>query len=92
MEYDIEPEEPVSAAVVRAVSTFEQRDPIALAPLHETVDADALDALFASARGNESAQRGCVSFTFSDSFVTVDADGQISVVPDTAPSAEPGYQ
>jgi len=82
----------VSAAVVRAVSTFEQRDPLALPPLHETVDGDALDALFTSTGGDGTTQRGCVSFVFSASFVTVDSDGRITVVPATAPAAEPASQ
>ncbi|WP_424001854.1 HalOD1 output domain-containing protein [Haloarcula salina] len=91
MEYEPDQEEPVSAAVVHAVSTFEQRDPTALPPLHDTVDPDALDALFAPTGGGAE-QRSCVSFTFSASFVTVDADGRVTVVPDAAPAAEPACQ
>lgn len=84
MEFEPEPREPVSATVVHAVSTLEQRDPTALPPLHDAVDPDALDALFAPTGGNGAAHRGCVSFTFSASFVTVSADGRITVVPESA--------
>jgi hypothetical protein len=65
MEYEIGPEEPVSQAVITSVSNFENTAPTDLPMLHESLDPEALDRLFA---GN-----GCkrVSFAYSNSKITV---------------------
>lgn len=85
MEYEPKPDEPVSMAVVRAVSSFEDRPETSLPPLHDAINPDALDALFAS--GGETADRsGSVSFVFSDSAVTVDEAGHVIVEAHTSSS------
>ncbi|WP_324663077.1 HalOD1 output domain-containing protein [Haloarcula sediminis] len=66
---------PMTVAVVEAVSSFENCDPTDLPPLYDTLDADALDALFETDGG-----RGCtVSFPFSDSHVTIENGERIVV-------------
>jgi len=66
MEYEVNTEEPLPVAVIQAVSQAENSPPEALPPLTETVDPDALDNLFRRGRS------GSVSFTYSESVVTVD--------------------
>ncbi len=75
MEYTRNPDTSMTIAVVEAVSSFENCDPTALPPLHDTVDTDALDALFRS--GDD---RICnVSFAVSDSHVTIENGERIVV-------------
>lgn len=72
VEYEIGTEEPVSMAVIRAVSAVEGREPQHLRPLGEVLDTDALDALF-DVQGNGSPRTGGrVSFTYSNCEVSVD--------------------
>lgn len=42
---------PPSQAVVDAVATAEERDPIELSPLYDSIDTDALDALLEDPQG-----------------------------------------
>lgn len=67
--------EPLSFSVVRAVATRSGKDPAAVQSLHDVVDPDALDALFADRRG----RNGALSFTLDGHDVTVHADGGIVV-------------
>jgi len=72
MEYDIGADEPVSTAVVRAVSAAEGRDPQSLPPLANVLDTDALNALFGS-RGDGAARTGGrLSFVYSNCRLTID--------------------
>jgi hypothetical protein len=48
VDYDIDPDERVSMAVVRAVSAVDGRIPESLPPLAERIDPGALDAVFAA--------------------------------------------
>ena len=83
MEHTRNTDTSMTVAVVEAVSSFENRDPTALPPLHEVVDADALDAMFDTERVANS-DRGCrVSFGFSDSHVTIENSERIVVEADT---------
>ncbi|MBX0286062.1 hypothetical protein EGH22_06965 [Halomicroarcula sp. F28] len=84
MEHTRNPDTSMTVAVVEAVSSFENCEPTALAPLYRVVDTDALDALFATGPG-ASGDRGCaVSFEFSDSHVTIENSERIVVEPATA--------
>ncbi len=79
MEHRRNPDTSMTVAVVEAVSSFENCEPTSLPPLYRVVDTDALDALFASG------DLGCtVSFTFSDSHVTIENSERIVVEPETA--------
>ncbi|GAB6861851.1 HalOD1 output domain-containing protein [Haloplanus litoreus] len=72
MEYEIGPNEPVSTAVVRAVSAVQGREPCSLQPLADAVDPGALDALFAPQCGGTPRVGGRLSFVFNGCHVTVD--------------------
>lgn len=66
-----------SLAVVTALSEVLDADPIALDPLQETVDTDALDTLVAAGRHSEDVLS--VSFTAADHMVTIHSDGTVAV-------------
>jgi len=65
-----------SDAVVAAVANVRGVDPASLAPLHESVDTEALDALF-DGRGDGSNRH--VEFQYVGYDVTVRGDGRIVV-------------
>jgi hypothetical protein len=73
-------------AVVEAVATAEGVDPIELNPLNDTIDPDALDALFASTGPRGDASVGEVSLHFGGHHVTVRGTGELLVRP-SGPSA-----
>lgn len=62
-----------SMRVVRAVAAANDADPIALAPLYDVIDPDALDRLFAADAA------GSVQFVYEGRDVVVDADGSVTV-------------
>jgi hypothetical protein len=68
-----------SMAVVGAVSTAADRDPLDIGPLHSTVDPDALNAIFADSKQGE----GNIHAHFSiDGYsVTLSSHGCITVQP-----------
>ncbi len=72
MEYGIGADEPVSGAVVRAVSAVEGREPLSLPPLGNVLDTDALDALFADRSNGTPRTGGRISFVYSNCRLTVD--------------------
>ena len=72
MEYEIEADESVSTAVVRAVSAVEGREPASLPPLADVLDPAALDALFESRFDGTSRIGGRLSFVYSNCRITVD--------------------
>ncbi len=72
MEYEIEGDELVSTAVVRAVSAVEGRKPCSLRPLADVVDPTALDTLFDPQYDGKPRTGGRLSFVFDDCFVTID--------------------
>lgn len=81
MEYEVEPGESVSRAVVRAVSAVEGRNPESLRPLGEVLDPDALDALFGSRADGTSRPGGRLSFVYSTCRVTVDNGEYLTLQP-----------
>lgn len=72
MEYEIDRDESVSTAVVRAVSAVEGREPCSLRPLAEVLDPVALDALFDSRFDGTPRPGGRLSFVYSDCSVTIE--------------------
>lgn len=72
MEYEIEPNESVSTAVVRAVSAVEGRDPSSLQPLAYVLDPDALDTIFETRSNGKPRTGGSLSFVYSNCRVTID--------------------
>jgi len=66
-----------STAVVGAVSTVADKDPLNIEPLHSTVDPDALDALFSGKRHSEGDVHA--RFSVAGHGVTVSSYGSIAV-------------
>ena len=73
--------ETVSEAVVVAVADAENTSPVELSPLHDVVETDALDRLFAATADDGSDPSIELCFYYSDSVVTVRGDGTIDVAP-----------
>ncbi|MFW5911103.1 MAG: HalOD1 output domain-containing protein [Halolamina sp.] len=63
----------VSERVIRRVAAANDADPLALPPLYDTIDPDALDDLV------EGMAAGTVAFSYADCAVTVSDDGSITV-------------
>ena len=72
MEYEIDADETVSTAVVRAVSAVEGRDPRSLRPLSDVLDPEALDSLFEPQHDGRPRTGGHLSFIYSNCVVTID--------------------
>lgn len=70
-----EPDEDASAAVVLAVSEASGVDSVALSPLYDVVEPDALDTLVAHARHTETPARHRLGFTYEGYDVLVRGDG-----------------
>lgn len=79
MEYDVEADEPVSAAVVRAVSAVEGRRPRSLRPLVDVLDPAALNALFEPRHDGTPRTGGRLSFVYGGCRVTVDNGEYLTV-------------
>lgn len=72
-------EQPASEAVVSAVAVAAGTDPMDLPPVHDDLDPEALNQLFASARVRTGGFDGSVSFEYADYGVTVNSHGSIEV-------------
>lgn len=81
MEYEVDPEELLSTAVIRSVSAVEGREPLDLPPLTNVIDADALDVLFATDATGKPKSGGRLSFIYSESRVTIDNGEYLSIQP-----------
>ena len=79
MEYEIGTDEPVSTAVVRAVSAVEGHDPRSLRPLSDVLDPAAMDALFEPQRDGTPRIGGQLSFVYSECMVTIDNGEYLSL-------------
>lgn len=78
---DPQGQESVSTTVVHALADAKEVDPLELDPLYETLDPDALDALFAPVEGSESGRHGKVSFTTNGYEVEVTSTGRVHLTP-----------
>lgn len=72
--------ENVSVAVVMAVADVIERDPETIEPLHNTIDPEALERLFASPKITAEDSDGRVMFSLEGCEVTVYANGRLEVV------------
>lgn len=72
VDYQIDPDEAVSTAVVRAVSALRGVDPCSLGPLAEVLNPEALDSLFAPTHDDTPRRGGRVSFVYADCKVAID--------------------
>ena len=66
-------------AVVAAVAVAADCDPVSLTPLHERVDPEALEALFAAASPGGSPDGLSVTFAYEGYEVTVEGAGTVTV-------------
>ena len=78
---------PPTQSVIEAVADVEgvppeELRPPAYEPLHEAIDPDALDALFANRADGAGRPGGRVSFSYCGYLVTVEADGTVSLEDD----------
>lgn len=80
VQHDFQEDSSVASSVVTAVSKADGVDPSDLPPLQETVDGDALDALFARSSTGTDGPR--VAFHYAGHRVTVESDGAITVSPE----------
>jgi len=71
-----------STAVVGAVSTVADRDPLSIEPLYSTIDPDALNALFADGRRDDGDIH--VRFSMIGYRITLSSDGRVTVRPSRA--------
>lgn len=70
----------VSTAVIEAVADHAGVEPTDLPPLYESVESDALDALFQSLPRGPLRRMGDVTFSYAGYFVRVTADGAVEVL------------
>ncbi|MBX0325276.1 hypothetical protein EGH21_19810 [Halomicroarcula sp. F13] len=68
-----------SIAVIQAVSGCEDVDESELPPLHDTIDTDALDALFTSWPNPSAQLDGHVRFQYCEYTVNVHSDGYLTL-------------
>ena len=73
--------EPVTLALLVAVSSIRGVEPADLEPLSERIDPDALNALLDHWQGDRTGVEGSISFSFADCSVTISADGEIVIDP-----------
>lgn len=81
MKYEIQPDEPISMAVVRAVSEQQNQDELSLSPLGEVIDTDCLECLFNPHQTGLSPSDSQLSFTYLDSHVTIVKGEYIQIEP-----------
>lgn len=72
---------PASVAVAEAVAAAAEADPLDIPPLHDTVDPDALDILFAPTTNGHVRPGGSTTFDFEGYRVTVRSHGTIEIEP-----------
>lgn len=79
-----------SRRVVETVARALDQSPANVDPLAETIDPDALDALFVRPYSSASSSVSTVSFEYGGVSVTVTGDGTVSVVPPADSSDQSG--
>lgn len=79
METEIGESEPVSTAVIRAVSAVNGRKPASLRPLSDVVDPAALDALFDFQSDDGARTEERLSFSYSGCLVTIENDELLTI-------------
>lgn len=77
--HDWEEDNSLSATVVTAVAAVRNLEPKAVNALNETVDPDALNAIFADSYGGNSREGATLSFRLNGCDVTVHGDGRVIV-------------
>ena len=75
--HDWSAEESIVSTIVNAIAELTGRAPVE--PLHDRIDADALEALFQPIEEDRRRDEGYVTFPFDGYDVTVDANGLILI-------------
>ena len=76
----------ISIAVVTAIATRRDVEPTELPPLYESIDPDALDALFAPTRTG-GPRRGRLEFTYDGHEIVVECGSSLEITIDGVPMA-----
>lgn len=71
--------ETITTTVIEKVADIEDVEQTSLRPLHDVIDPDALNAIFASTSGSAARSNGCVEFSYAGCDVRVRATGQVHV-------------
>lgn len=77
----------ISTAVVTALADAKSVDPVDLDPLYESLDPDALDAVFSRTENDDATRRGTVRFTTNGYEVEVTSTGRVHLTPTEAVDA-----
>lgn len=72
-------------AVVTAVASAADTDPLKLPPLWSVLDSEALDRFFASLTREPDPGESAITFEYADRVVTVNGQGTVIVEPGTEP-------
>lgn len=80
-EHDWDGPDTVGETIVRTVAAVTGADPMAMPPLYDVVDPDALDRLFSPPESSIRAGTGRVEFAYAGCAVTVHGDGQLEIRP-----------
>jgi len=79
MEYQIDPDESVTTAIVKTIQQSSECESNPDKSLYEVVDPDALNALFTPVDSDTSSRGGRVSFVYGDCRITVDNEEYLTV-------------
>ncbi|WP_135820675.1 HalOD1 output domain-containing protein [Halostella litorea] len=79
--HDWDADDSLAATVVSAVAAVRNVEPTAVEPLNETVDPDALNAIFDDRHNGGDRSGPTLSFRLNGCDVTVHADGRVVVKP-----------
>ena len=92
MEYEIDANESTSVAVSKAIDRCNKAEPRDSETLHEVVDPDALDAIFAPIDKDIPRSSGQVSFIHRGCLVTISQNEYLTITPvtmDEIPQSRP---
>lgn len=81
------PHQSLSHAIVEKIAATEDVDPLALDPLYEVIDPDALDSVFAATNGSPRSD-GEIAFEYSGHTVVVSSDGTVRLGDEPTPLEE----
>jgi len=80
--------QPLSQAIVETIAENEDVDPLALDPLYEVIDPDALDSLFAETNRSPRSD-GKITFEYAGHTVVVNSDGTVRLADELTSVEEP---
>ena len=78
--YEVNDDEPPSEAVVAAIAAVSDADSAAMEPLAQSIDPDALDALFAEQYDGTPRGTGVAKFAFLGYELVVSSEGLVTVL------------